>query len=136
VETPACTLVYAGLHQLCGPMLDHARRLPDPQRLALRTVFGLSAGPAPDRFLVGLAALGLLSEAAGEQPLICVIDDEQWLDGASAQALAFVAEAEGNPLALLELSHRPAPSGQGLHQARYHLPRPARSRAARLIMTV
>jgi hypothetical protein len=84
-------LAFAGLHQLCAPLLDHAESLPVPQREALRTAFGLSAGPVPDRFLVGLAVLGLLSEAAGERPLICVVDDEQWLDRASAQALGFAA---------------------------------------------
>src|SRR5580692_4376338 len=84
-------LAFAGLHQLCAPMLDHAESLPGPQREALRTVFGLSVGPAPDRFLVGLAVLGLLSEAAADRPLICVVDDEQWLDRASVQALGFVA---------------------------------------------
>src|SRR6516225_7793285 len=84
-------LPFAGLHQLCAPMLDRAERLPVPQREALRTAFGLSAGPAPDRFLVGLAVLGLLSEVAGDRPLLCVVDDEQWLDRASAQALGFVA---------------------------------------------
>jgi DNA-binding CsgD family transcriptional regulator len=84
-------LAFAGLHQLCAPMLDHAELLPEPQRDALRTAFGLAAGPPPDRFLVGLAVLGLLSEAAGERPLICVVDDEQWLDRASAQALGFTA---------------------------------------------
>jgi len=88
-------LVFAGLHQLCAPVLDHAERLPLPQREALRIAFGLSAGPAPDRFLVSLAVLGLLSEAAGEQPLVCLVDDEQWLDRASAQALAFVARRLG-----------------------------------------
>jgi hypothetical protein len=67
-------LAFAGLHQLCAPLLDHVGRLPDPQQEALRTVFGLNAGPPPDRFLVGLAVLSLLSEAAGEQPIICVID--------------------------------------------------------------
>jgi len=72
-------------------VLDRLERLPVPQREALRTAFGLSAGPAPDRFLVGLAVLGLLSEAAAEQPLICVVDDEQWLDRASVQALGFAA---------------------------------------------
>jgi len=84
-------LAFAGLHQLCAPLLDRLDRLPDPQREALRTAFGLGVGPAPDRFLVGLAVLGLLSEMAGELPLVCVIDDEQWLDRASAQALGFVA---------------------------------------------
>lgn len=84
-------LAFAGLHQLCAPMLDRTERLPMPQREALRTAFGFSAGPAPDRFLVGLAMLGLLSEVAEDQPLLCVIDDEEWLDTASAQALGFVA---------------------------------------------
>jgi DNA-binding CsgD family transcriptional regulator len=84
-------LAFAGLHQLLTPMLDRLDQLPAPQREALRTVFALSAGPPPDRFLVALAVLSLLSEVAGEQPLICVIDDEQWLDQASAQALAFAA---------------------------------------------
>jgi predicted ATPase len=68
---------FAGLHQLLAPMLDRLERLPAPQRDALRTVFGLSEGPPPDRFLVALAVLSLLSEAAGERPLVCVIDDQQ-----------------------------------------------------------
>src|SRR5215469_13930314 len=84
-------LAFAGLHQLCAPMLGRAHGLPEPQREALQVAFGLSAGPPPDRFLLGLAVLSLLSEVAGEQPLICVIDGEQWLDHASAQALGFVA---------------------------------------------
>ncbi|HEX6402338.1 MAG TPA: AAA family ATPase [Pseudonocardiaceae bacterium] len=84
-------LAFAGLHQLCAPIFGHLDRLPVPQRNALRTVFGISAGPPPDRFLVGLAVLSLLSEVAEERPLICLIDDEQWLDQASAQALGFVA---------------------------------------------
>ena len=84
-------LAFAALHQLCVPLLDRLQRLPAPQRYALEIPFGLSEGPAPDRFFVGLAVLGLLSEAAEERPLLCVIDDAQWLDGASAQALAFVA---------------------------------------------
>ncbi len=88
-------LAFAGLHQLCAPMLDRLGRLPGPQRDALRTGFGMSAGPAPDRFLVGLAVLGLLSEVAGERPLVCLVDDEQWLDRASAQVLAFVARRLG-----------------------------------------
>src|SRR6267154_1098488 len=84
-------LAFAGVHQLCAPMLDHLDRLPVPQRDALRTAFGLSAGPAPERFLVSLAVLGLLAEVAGEEPLVCLADDQQWLDRASAQVLAFVA---------------------------------------------
>jgi DNA-binding CsgD family transcriptional regulator len=84
-------LAYSGLHQLCGPILDHLDRLPVPQREALATVFGRSTGPPPDRFLVGLATLTLFAEIAEEQPLVCIIDDAQWLDRASAQILGFVA---------------------------------------------
>ena len=84
-------LAYSGLHQLCAPLLDHLDELPVPQRNALATVFGLSTGPAPDRFLVGLATLTLVAQAAEQQPLACIVDDAQWLDSASAQLLAFVA---------------------------------------------
>jgi DNA-binding CsgD family transcriptional regulator len=84
-------LAFAGLQQLCAPMPDYVDRLPGPQRDALRTAFGISAGPAPDRFVLGLAVLGLLAEAAGDQPLVCPVDDVQWLDRASAQVLGFVA---------------------------------------------
>jgi DNA-binding CsgD family transcriptional regulator/tetratricopeptide (TPR) repeat protein len=84
-------LPFAGLHQLCGSMLEQAEGLPAPQRLALRVAFGLASGDAPDRFLVGLAALSLLAEVAEERPLLCLIEDAQWLDGASAQVLGFVA---------------------------------------------
>ncbi len=84
-------LAYSGLHQLCGPMLGHLDRLPTPQRSALATIFGYEDGPAPDRFLVGLATLTLLDDAADEQPLLCIVDDAQWLDGASAQIVMFVA---------------------------------------------
>src|SRR2546423_6416700 len=84
-------LTFAALQQLCAPLLDRLDRLPGPQHDALGVAFGLSAGRAPDRFLVGLAALNLLAEGAYEQPLLCVVDDSQWLDRASAQALAFVA---------------------------------------------
>src|SRR4051812_37932514 len=84
-------LAFAGLHQLCAPMLDRLERLPGPQRDALGAAFGLTTGHAPDRFLVGLAVLSLLAEVAAERPLVCLIDDAQWLDRASAQALAFVA---------------------------------------------
>src|SRR6476661_3552958 len=84
-------LAFAGLHQLCAPILDRAERLAEPQRDALCTALGVAAGAPPDRFLVGLAVLSLLSEVAGEYPLICLIDDAQWLDRASAQALGFAA---------------------------------------------
>jgi|HubBroStandDraft_6_1064221.scaffolds.fasta_scaffold29758_2 DNA-binding CsgD family transcriptional regulator/tetratricopeptide (TPR) repeat protein len=84
-------LAFAALHQLCRPMLGRLEHLPVPQRDALGIAFGIAAGPPPDRFLVGLAVLSLLSEVAGEQPLICIVDDAQWLDQASAQALAFAA---------------------------------------------
>ena len=84
-------LAYAALQQLCSPILELSERLPGPQRDALAVAFGLSSGQAPNPFLVGLAVLGLLSEAAQERPLLCVVDDAQWLDRASARALAFVA---------------------------------------------
>jgi DNA-binding CsgD family transcriptional regulator len=84
-------LAFAALHQLCMPLLDWLDRLPGPQRDALLVTFGLRAGPVPDRFLVALAVLGLLSEVAEERPLVCVVDDAQWLDRASAQCVAFVA---------------------------------------------
>ncbi|MEA2161735.1 MAG: hypothetical protein QOD66_4115, partial [Solirubrobacteraceae bacterium] len=84
-------LAFAALQQLCAPMLDRLDQLPAPQQDALAVALGLSVGDAPDRFLVGLAVLSLFSEAAEKQPLLCVVDDAQWLDLASAQALVFVA---------------------------------------------
>src|ERR1700729_3420243 len=84
-------LAFAALQQLCAPLIDRSDRLPAPQQDALGVAFGLRAGDAPDRFLVGLAVLSLLAEAAQEQPLVCVVDDAQWLDRASVQALVFVA---------------------------------------------
>jgi DNA-binding CsgD family transcriptional regulator len=84
-------LAFAGLHQLCAPLLERLDRLPGPQRVALSTAFGLTEGVAPDRFFLGLAVLSLLSEAAAEQPLVCLVDDAQWLDSASSQVLTFVA---------------------------------------------
>ena len=103
-------LAFAGLHALCAPMLRRLKHLPNPQRDALGTAFGLSAGPPPDRFLVGLAALSLLADAAEEQPLICIVEDAQWLDRVSAQTLAFVArrllaERVGLVFALRESGH-------------------------------
>jgi hypothetical protein len=84
-------LAFAGLHALCAPLLGQLTRLPEPQRDALGTAFGLTAGTPPDRFLVGLAVLSLLADAAEERPLICMVDDAQWLDLISAQTLTFVA---------------------------------------------
>lgn len=84
-------LPYAGLHQLCAPLLTHVDALPEPQQAALGVAFGLSAGDPPDRFLIALATLSLLAHCAEEQPLLCVVDDGQWLDGASGQVLGFVA---------------------------------------------
>ena len=89
-------LAFAALHQLLAPLLERLDRLPVPQREALEVAFGISAGPAPDRFLVALAVLSLLSDVAEDQPLICLVDDQQWLDQASAQALAFVARRLGS----------------------------------------
>ena len=108
-------LAFAGLHLLCASMLEHLEAIPVPQREALRTAFGISAGPAPDRFLVGLATLSLLSEVAGERPLICVIDDEQWLDHASAQALGFVARRlAADPVGLVFAARVPGEELAGL----------------------
>jgi DNA-binding CsgD family transcriptional regulator/tetratricopeptide (TPR) repeat protein len=95
-------LAFAGLHQLCAPMLDRVEHLPTPQRDALRVAFGLAEGDAPDRFLLGLAVLTLLADLADAQPLACLIDDAQWLDRASLQVLAFVARrAVADRLALV-----------------------------------
>src|SRR5690242_11875823 len=96
-------------------MLDHAESLPVPQREALRTAFGLSAGPVPDRFLVCLAVAGLLSETAGERPLICIVDDQQWLDRASAQALGFAARRlAADPVGLVFAARVPGEDVAGL----------------------
>ncbi|HEV2258911.1 MAG TPA: ATP-binding protein, partial [Streptosporangiaceae bacterium] len=108
-------LAFAALQQLCAPMLDKLEGLPDPQRAALGVAFGLTTGTAPDRFLVGLAALSLLSEVAEQQPLLCVIDDAQWLDRASAQALAFVARRLlAEPVALVFATREPGGEYRGL----------------------
>src|SRR3954464_10094289 len=84
-------LPFAGLHQLCVPMVDRLDALPEPQRAALSVALGLSSGAAPDRFLGAWAAAGLLSEVPTERRLLCLVDDAQWLDAASAQVLGFVA---------------------------------------------
>src|SRR4029077_9120958 len=95
-------LAFAGLHQLLASMLDHLQRLPAPQRDALRTAFGFGPRSTPDRFLVAMAVLSLLSDVAEEKPLICLVDDEQWLDRASAQVLAFVARRlQAEPVGLV-----------------------------------
>ncbi len=104
-------LAYAGLQQLCAPFLDRVEQLPSPQRDALSTAFGLRDGEVPARFLVGLAVLSLLSDAAEDRPLVCIVDDAQWLDAASAQALAFVARRLGAESVGLVLAVR-EPSGE------------------------
>jgi DNA-binding CsgD family transcriptional regulator/tetratricopeptide (TPR) repeat protein len=101
-------LAYAGLHQLCAPFADHIDGLPDPQQDALETAFGRRDGDAPNRFMVGLAVLGLLSEVAEEKPLLLMVDDAQWLDAASSQTLAFVArrlEAESVAMVVAMRDH-------------------------------
>ena len=108
-------LAFASLQQLCAPMLGRLPGLPGPQRDALSVAFGLSAGAVPDRFLVGLAVLSLLSEVAERQPLLCVIDDAQWLDRASAQVLAFVARRLlAEPVALVVAAREPGQELRGL----------------------
>ena len=104
-------LAYAGLQQLCAPFLDRLERLPAPQRDALGTAFGVRDGDAPNRFLVGLAVLSLLSDVAEDRGLVCIVDDAQWLDAASAQALAFVARRLGVESVGLVFAVR-EPSGQ------------------------
>ena len=122
----AMELAYAGLRQLCASLIHGFDHLPAPQRDALRTAFGLRLGPAPDRFLVGLAVLSLFSDVAEEQPLLCLIDDLQWIDRASAQVLVFVARrlvAESVALILAtrnlnpDLSAMPSMQVKGLNEA-------------------
>lgn len=108
-------LAFAGLHQLCRPLMANLDQLPPPQRDALCVALGMSEGPAPDRFLLGLAVLGLCSGAAEDRPLLCLIDDEQWLDHASAQVLAFVARRLGKESVGMVFSARvPGPELDGL----------------------
>ena len=110
-------LAYASLHQLCASLLDRLERLPSSQRRALEIAFGLSAGPAPDRFLVALGGLSLLSEVAEERPLVCVVDDAQWLDRASAQCLAFVARRlAAEPVGVVFAAREPGEELQRLSQ--------------------
>src|SRR3954467_13785330 len=101
-------LPYAALHQFCGPLLHPLKALPVPQRRAMEIVFGVTAGEAPDRFLVGLAVLSLFSEVAEQRPLLCVVDDAQWLDQASALTLAFVARRLlAEPVAMIFAAREP-----------------------------
>ncbi len=105
-------LAFAGLHQLCAPFLDRLKRLPDPQRDALETAFGLRGAATPDRFLIGLAVLSLLSDMAKGQPLVCIVDDAHWLDRESTQALAFVIRRlVAEPVAVVFSSARNGDAG-------------------------
>ena len=114
-------LAFASLHQLCAPMLDRLARLPAPQRQALEIVFGLDTGAAPDRFLVGLAVLSLFSEVADERALLCVVDDAQWLDHASALTLAFVARRLlAEPLGIVFAARDPGQELEHLSQLEVH----------------
>jgi len=108
-------LAYASLHQLCAPLLDRLPELPIPQRDALEVVFGLRAGGGPDRFLVGLGVLGLLANGCEERPFLCVVDDAQWLDGASALTLAFVARRfRADRVGMVFAAREPGPELQDL----------------------
>jgi DNA-binding CsgD family transcriptional regulator len=107
-------LPFAALHQLCTPLLDRLGHLPEPQRDALGTTFGLRTGPAPDPFMLGLAVLGLVADVATERPLICVVDDAQWLDHASAQVMGFVARRLGAESVAFVFARREADRDQSL----------------------
>lgn len=103
-------LAYAGVQQLCAPLLAGIDRLPAPQRDALAVALGLRAGPVPDRLLVGLAMLSLLGEAGAEHPTLCIVDDAQWVDHASLQALAFVARRlAADPVVMIFAARTPGP---------------------------
>jgi DNA-binding CsgD family transcriptional regulator len=109
-------LPYAGLHQLCAPMLGAIDAIPDHHQAALRVALGLAAGDPPDRFLVALAALGVLSSTAEERPLLCLIDDAQWLDSATRQVLGFVARRLGaEPLAMVFAVREPSSEAELAH---------------------
>jgi predicted ATPase len=123
-------LAFAGLHLLCAPLLGRLESLRGPQRDALGVAFGLREGTAPDRFLIGLAVLTLLSEVADDRPLLCVIDDAQWLDAASAQVLAFAARRLlAEPVGLIFAAREPGDQLRGLADLEVgacRTPRPAR----------
>jgi DNA-binding CsgD family transcriptional regulator len=114
-------LAYASLHQLCGPLLDRLDRLPVPQRQALKVVFGLCGGDPPDRFLVGLAVLSLFAETSEERPLLCVVDDAQWLDRASGLTLAFVARRLlAEPVGIVFAAREPGEELRNLPELEVH----------------
>src|SRR5581483_6059362 len=95
-------LAFAGIHRLCAPMLGGLEVLPEPQHDALRVAFGMASGDAPDKFLIAVAMLNLLSATAEQRPLLCLVDDAQWLDAASVQALGFVARRlVAEPMAMI-----------------------------------
>ena len=120
-------LAYAGLHQLCSPLVDQLADLPQPQQDAVNVALGQASGDPPDQFLVGLATLGLLSASGAQRPLFCVVDDFQWLDDASARVLAFVARRVlAEPLALVFAVREPNNRLRGLPRAG-----PARARRRR-----
>src|ERR1700759_2225724 len=114
-------LPFAGMHQLCAPMLDRLHALPTPQREALSVALGLAAGEAPERFVIGLAALSLLAAVAEERPLLCLVEDAQWLDGASSQILGLVARrVRAESVAIIVAVRDPAPAAdfRGLSELR------------------
>jgi DNA-binding CsgD family transcriptional regulator len=114
-------LAFATLHQLCAPLLDRLERLPAPQREALEIVFGQRSGDPPDKFLVGLAVLSLFSEAAEERPLLCIVDDAQWVDQASALTLAFVARRLlAEPVGIVFAAREPGDELRHLSQLEVH----------------
>lgn len=132
---PENDLDYATLHQICLPLIDRLDALPPPQRDALETAFGFRTGPEPGRLLMGAAMLGLLGEGGDTAPMVCVIDDAQWLDPASAQALAFAARRLGSEAVLLVLAARPPSAGlDGLPRLR--LEGLAEGEARRLLASV
>jgi predicted ATPase len=109
-------LPFAGLHQLCAPLLGRLGSLAEPQRRGLGVAFGLASGDSPDRFLVALGVLSLMAETSEERPLLCVVDDAQWLDQASAQVLGFVGRRLlAESIALVFATRTPVPSPD--HQA-------------------
>jgi hypothetical protein len=108
-------LPFAGVHQLCAPLLDQLGSLPAPQREAMRIAFGSSAGPVPDSFLIGQAVLGLLSAAADGRSLLCLVDNQQWLDQASGQVLGLIARQLGaDPVGLVFATRQPGAELAGL----------------------